>query len=57
MHKITVKDFPHLNFGDVRRDERFVTIINNISTQPGSSITPLLVCSTAMWDSVPTNYL
>lgn len=38
MHKITVKDFPHLNFGDVRREERFVTIINNISTQPGSSI-------------------
>jgi hypothetical protein len=38
MHKITVKDFPHLNFGDTRRDERFVTIINNISAQPGSSI-------------------
>ena len=38
MHKITVKDFPHLDFGDIRRDERFVTIINNISTQPGSSI-------------------
>ena len=38
MHKITVKDFPHLNFGDIRRDERFVTILNNISTQPGSSI-------------------
>lgn len=38
MHKITVKDFPHLNFGDKRRDERFVTILNNISSQPGSSI-------------------
>jgi len=38
MHKITVKDFPHLNFGDLRRDERFVTIINNISSQPGASI-------------------
>jgi hypothetical protein len=38
MHKITVKDFPHLNLGDIRRDERFVTIINNISSQPGSSI-------------------
>ena len=38
MHKITVKDFPHLDFGDIRRDERFVTIINNISAQPGSSI-------------------
>jgi len=38
MHKITVKDFPHLDFGDVRRDERFVTIINNVSSQPGASI-------------------
>jgi hypothetical protein len=38
MHKITSKDFPHLNFGDIRRDERFVTIINNISSQPGASI-------------------
>lgn len=38
MHKITVKDFPHLDFGDIRRDERFVTILNNISAQPGSSI-------------------
>jgi hypothetical protein len=38
MHKITVKDFPHLDFGDIRRDERFVTIINNISSQPGASI-------------------
>src|SRR6266542_3587035 len=38
MHKITVKDFPHLDFGDVRRNERFVTIINNVSRQPGASI-------------------
>ncbi len=38
MHKITVKDFPHLDFGDIRRDERFVTMLNNVSTQPGSSI-------------------
>jgi len=38
MHKITVKDFPHLDFGDIRRDERFVSIINNVSAQPGSSI-------------------
>lgn len=38
MHKITLKDFPHLSFGDIRRDERFVTIINNISSQPGASI-------------------
>lgn len=38
MHKISVKDFPHLDFGDIRRDERFVSIINNITSQPGSSI-------------------
>jgi hypothetical protein len=38
MHKITVKDFPHLDLGDIRRDERFVTILNNISSQPGASI-------------------
>ena len=38
MHKITIKDFPHLDFGDIRRDERFVTIINNVSSQPGASI-------------------
>src|SRR6266487_1988515 len=38
MHKITVKDVPHLDFGDVRRNERFVTIINNVSSQPGASI-------------------
>lgn len=38
MHQISVKDFPHLDFGDKRRNERFVTIINNISTQPGASI-------------------
>ncbi len=38
MHKITVKDFPHLDFGDKRRDERFVSILNNICSQPGSSI-------------------
>jgi hypothetical protein len=38
MHQITVKDFPYLNFGDIRRGERFVTIINNITNEPGSSI-------------------
>lgn len=38
MHKVTVTDFPHLDFGDVRRNERFVTILNNVSAQPGSSI-------------------
>ncbi len=38
MHKITTKDFPHLDFGDVRRNQRFVTIVDNLSTHPGSSI-------------------
>jgi hypothetical protein len=38
MHHITVKDFPGLDFGDVRRNDRFVSIINNINQQPGSSI-------------------
>lgn len=38
MHQISVKDFRQLHFGDVRRNERFVSIINNISHQPGSSI-------------------
>ncbi len=38
MHQISVKDFPELDFGDVRRNERFVSIINNISKLPGSSI-------------------
>jgi hypothetical protein len=38
MHKITVKDFPALNLGDKRRDERFVKIIENIVKHPGGSI-------------------
>ena len=38
MHKIGLKDFPGLDLGDIRRNERFVTIIENITTQPGSSI-------------------
>jgi Transposase DNA-binding/Transposase Tn5 dimerisation domain len=38
MQQITVKDFPHLDLGDVRRNERFVTIINNVTAQPGASI-------------------
>jgi hypothetical protein len=38
MHKITVKDFPYLDFGDSRRDQRFVTLVDNISKQPGSSL-------------------
>ncbi len=38
MHQVTIKDFPELDLGDVRRNERFVSIINNISNKPGSSI-------------------
>ena len=38
MHQITVKDFPGLDLGDIRRNNRFVSIINNINHQPGKSI-------------------
>lgn len=38
MHKVTIEDFPEIDFGDKRRDNRFVSIINNVSNQPGSSI-------------------
>lgn len=38
MPKITMKDFPGLDLGDIRRTERFVTIIENITAPPGSSI-------------------
>lgn len=38
MHQVSLEDFATLDLGDVRRDKRFVTLINNISTQPGSSI-------------------
>jgi hypothetical protein len=38
MHQVSLEDFSGLNLGDVRRDKRFITLINKISTQPGSSI-------------------
>lgn len=38
MHKVRIESFNGLDFGDKRRDNRFVTIINNVSSQPGSSI-------------------
>lgn len=38
MHQVTLEDFSALDLGDIRRDKRFITLINNISTQPGSSI-------------------
>lgn len=38
MRQTTIEDFPGVDFGDKRREERFIKIINNISNQPGSSI-------------------
>ncbi len=38
MHKLTVEDFPGIDFGDSRRNDRFVSIINNISSNAESSI-------------------
>ena len=38
MQPLTVKDIPYLNFGDVRREQRFISLINNITNQPGVSI-------------------
>ena len=38
MHKVTIEEFSGIDFGDKRRDNRFIDIINNISNQPGSSI-------------------
>jgi len=38
MHQLTVGDFSELDFGDKCRDERFVSIINNVTKNPGSSI-------------------
>jgi Transposase DNA-binding/Transposase Tn5 dimerisation domain len=38
MHRVTVKDFPNVSLGDKRRTERLATLLNNISSQPGSSI-------------------
>jgi hypothetical protein len=35
MKPICIKDFPDVDFGDVRRHERLVTIINQVTTQPG----------------------
>lgn len=38
MHRVTIEEFSGIDFGDKRRDNRFINIINNISNQPGSSI-------------------
>jgi len=38
MYQLTVAAFSELDLGDKRRDERFVSIINNVTNNPGSSI-------------------
>lgn len=38
MHQLTVEDFPNIDFGDKRRNGRFVSIINNISSNAEASI-------------------
>ena len=38
MHNVSIKNFPVLDLGDKRRDERFVKIIENIVRHPGGSI-------------------
>ena len=38
MHSVTIEEFSGIDFGDKRRDNRLIDIINNISNQPGSSI-------------------
>lgn len=38
MQEVTVKDFSGLDLGDIRRNNRFVTIINNITRHMGKSI-------------------
>lgn len=38
MHTLIASDFPYIDFGDVRRNNRFISILNNISKQPGASV-------------------
>jgi hypothetical protein len=38
MHKITEKEFSELDLGDIRRNKRFTTIIENVINHPGQSI-------------------
>ena len=38
MKPMTVKDFPGLELGDIRRNERLVTLINQVTDQPGAGI-------------------
>lgn len=52
MHKLTVKDFPDLELGDIRREKRFVSIINNLNAKPGGSIPEL----NRNWYDVKANY-
>jgi Transposase DNA-binding/Transposase Tn5 dimerisation domain len=38
MHRITEKEFSELDLGDIRRNKRFTTIIENVINHPGQSI-------------------
>jgi Transposase DNA-binding/Transposase Tn5 dimerisation domain len=38
MHKITEKEFSALDLGDIRRNKRFTTILENVINHPGQSI-------------------
>ena len=38
MHKITEREFSELDLGDIRRNKRFTTIIENVIDHPGQSI-------------------
>ncbi|MEM9685665.1 MAG: IS4 family transposase [Bacteroidota bacterium] len=52
MHKVTIEDFKDLDFGDTRRNNRFVRIVNTISSHPGSSIPR----QNKSWYDVKTTY-
>lgn len=38
MHQITLKDLPQLDLGDSRRNQRFISIVENVIAKPGNSI-------------------
>jgi len=41
MHQINIKELSELDLGDIRRNERFVKIIDNLIRKPGNSIPQL----------------
>ena len=38
MNQITLKDLPDLDLGDIRRNQRFISIVENLIAKPGNSI-------------------